>query len=50
MPSDILTGDSGTTTLGIDYYNDKVSGSTDYAVDSRDNTGLFASTWANSAR
>jgi len=40
--NDILSGDAGKVTLGLDYYNDSVSGSTDYAVDSRDNTGLFA--------
>lgn len=40
--NDILTGDYGTTTLGLDYYNDKVSGTTEYAVSSRDNTGVFA--------
>lgn len=40
--NDILTGDSGKVTLGLDHYNDTVSGSSDYAVDSRDNTGIFA--------
>jgi len=39
--NDILTGDNGVATLGLDYYQDEVSGTTDYAVDSRDNTGLF---------
>jgi vitamin B12 transporter len=29
-------------TLGVDYLNDKVSGTTDYDVDARDNTGVFA--------
>jgi len=27
---------------GVDYLNDKVGGNTDYVVDSRDNTGVFA--------
>ncbi len=40
--NDILTGNAGKVTLGVDYYQDDVSGSTDYLVDSRDNTGLFA--------
>lgn len=40
--NDILTGDAGKVTLGLDHYNDAVSGSTNYAVDSRDNTGVFA--------
>lgn len=39
--NDILTGKNGTTTLGIDYYQDEVSGTTDYTVSSRDNLGLF---------
>ncbi len=39
--NDILTGQNGVTTLGLDYYDDEVSGTTDYAVDSRDNIGLF---------
>ncbi len=39
--NDFLTGQNGVTTLGLDYYDDEVSGTTDYAVDSRDNVGLF---------
>lgn len=39
--NDILTGQNGVTTLGLDYYDDEVSGTTDYAVDSRDDIGLF---------
>ncbi len=39
--NDILAGGNGVVTLGIDYFQDEVSGTTDYAVDSRDNTGLF---------
>ena len=39
--NDILTGQNGVTSLGLDYYDDEVSGTTDYAVDSRDNVGLF---------
>lgn len=42
LQNDIATGSHGTTTIGLDYYNDEVSGTTDYVVDSRDNTGLFA--------
>jgi len=40
--NDILLGNSGKVTMGLDYYKDEVSGTTDYSVDSRDNTGLFA--------
>jgi len=39
--NDLLAGDHGVVTLGLDYYQDEVSGTTDYAVDSRDNAGLF---------
>jgi vitamin B12 transporter len=39
--NNILAGGNGVVTLGLDYYKDEVSGATDYAVDSRDDTGLF---------
>jgi vitamin B12 transporter len=39
--NDILAGKTGVVTLGVDYYQDEVSGTTDYVIDSRDNTGIF---------
>lgn len=39
--NNIQSGGNGVVTLGLDYYKDEVSGTTDYAVDSRDDTGLF---------
>lgn len=40
--NDVLLGQAGKITVGLDYYQDQVDGTTDYSVDSRDNTGLFA--------
>lgn len=39
--NDVQTGENGLITVGLDYFQDEVSGTTDYAVDSRDNTGIF---------
>jgi len=35
-------GDNVMTTLGVDWYEEEVSGTTDFAEDSRDNLGVFA--------
>ncbi|VFN02850.1 MAG: vitamin B12 transporter [Candidatus Kentron sp. G] len=39
--NDIAMGDNHLLTLGGDYRDDEVSGSTDYAVDSREDKGIF---------
>ncbi|MCF7983163.1 MAG: TonB-dependent receptor [Thiohalocapsa sp.] len=41
LQSDLAVAADQLLTLGVDYQNDQVSGSTDYAVDSRDKLGLF---------
>ncbi|WJW75151.1 TonB-dependent vitamin B12 receptor [Thiohalobacter sp. IOR34] len=41
LQADFGIGDSGLLSLGADYYDDKVTSSASYAVDSRDNKGLF---------
>ncbi|MFM2320364.1 MAG: TonB-dependent vitamin receptor [Pseudomonadota bacterium] len=43
LQADMQLGAAGSLTAGLDQMNDKVSGTTDYAVTSRKNTGLFAS-------
>jgi vitamin B12 transporter len=40
--NDLSLAPGHTLSLGVDYQHDQVSGSTDYAEDSRDNTGTFA--------
>jgi vitamin B12 transporter len=40
--NDLSLADGHTLTLGADYQHDEVNGTTDYALDSRDNQGLFA--------
>jgi len=40
--NDFRIGGGVRMVAGVDYLNDKVGGSTHYAVDSRDNTGVFA--------
>ena len=40
--NDLSLASGHTLTLGVDYQQDEVSGTTDYAEDSRDNTGTFA--------
>lgn len=42
MQNDLIIGQSGLLTFGVDYFDDKVSGTTDYTVTSRDNTGVYA--------
>lgn len=43
LQADVQMGAAGNLTAGLDQIKDKVSGTTDYAVTSRKNTGLFAS-------
>jgi len=43
LQADTRMGSAGKLSLGADYQNDEVDGSTDYEKTSRDNTGLFAS-------
>lgn len=43
LQADMQLGAAGNLTAGLDHLKDKVSGSTDYAVSSRKNTGVFAS-------
>ncbi len=46
--NDIDLGQAGLLTAGVDFTRDRVDGTTDYAVDQRDNTGVFAqyqTTW-----
>ncbi len=40
--NNILLNSNGLLTFGLDHYTDKVSGTTDYTIASRDNTGLYA--------
>ena len=40
--NDLSLAPGHTLTLGVDYQHDEVNGTTDYAEDSRDNTGTFA--------
>ncbi len=40
--NDVSIGAQGLLTLGVDYQNDRVGGTTAYTVDERDDTGLFA--------
>lgn len=42
IQNDIYASESGIATFGIDYFNDKVSGTTQYSVSERDNTGIYA--------
>lgn len=42
LQADVQLGDTSNLTAGLDQIKDKVSGTTDYAVSSRKNTGLFA--------
>ncbi len=42
LQADMQFGAAGNLTAGLDQLKDKVSGTTDYAVTSRKNTGLFA--------
>ncbi|MCK5920939.1 MAG: TonB-dependent receptor plug domain-containing protein, partial [Methylococcales bacterium] len=42
IQNDIYAGQSGLITFGVDYFDDKVSGTTEYAVTNRDNTGIYA--------
>lgn len=42
LQNDVNIGEAGLLTFGVDYYDDKVSGSTAYAVSRRDNTGIYA--------
>ncbi len=41
LQNDIRIGQVGTLTIGADHYSDKVSGTTEYEITRRDNTGLF---------
>lgn len=43
LQADMQFGAAGNVTAGLDHIKDNVSGSTDYAVKSRKNTGVFAS-------
>lgn len=43
LQADMQLGAAGNLTAGFDQIKDKVSGTTDYAVSSRKNTGLFTS-------
>ncbi len=43
LQADMQLGAAGNVTAGLDQIKDKISGTTDYAVTSRKNTGLFAS-------
>lgn len=43
VQADVQLGAAGNLTVGVDHLKDKVSGTTDYAVNSRKNTGVFAS-------
>lgn len=43
LQADVQMGAAGNLTAGFDHIKDKVSGTTDYAVDARKNNGLFAS-------
>ncbi len=40
--NDIELGGNGLLTAGVDFERDQVDGTTDYAVDQRDDTGVFA--------
>lgn len=48
--NDLSLADGHTLTLGADHQRDEVNGSTAYAVDSRDNDGLFAQYQASLGR
>ena len=41
IQNDIQVSNDELLTVGLDYYQDEVSGSTDYLVSQRDNTGVF---------
>lgn len=43
LQADMQLGAAGNVTAGLDQIKDKISGTTDYAVTSRKNTGVFAS-------
>ena len=43
LQADVQMGAAGNLTAGLDHLKDKVSGTTNYAVNSRKNTGVFAS-------
>lgn len=41
VQNDVAVGSNHLVTLGVDYQRDRVSSAVDYAVQSRDNTGVF---------
>lgn len=43
LQADVVLGENSGATIGVDQQTDKVSGTTVYERDSRDNTGIFAS-------